>query len=55
MSLLIFSKLFTRRRLQRVQQARQEPYLSVAREAGLRLAHGKRLPAAKCININSIV
>jgi hypothetical protein len=33
MSLLIFSKLFTRRRLQRGQEARQDPYLSVAREA----------------------
>jgi hypothetical protein len=33
MSLLIFSKLFTRRRLQREQQVRQDRYLSVAREA----------------------
>ncbi|MBO8177938.1 MAG: hypothetical protein H0Z31_10840 [Bacillus sp. (in: Bacteria)] len=35
LSLLIFSKLFTRRRLQREQHARQDPYLSVAREARL--------------------
>jgi hypothetical protein len=32
-SLLIFSKLFTQRRLQREQQARQDPYLSVSRGA----------------------
>ncbi|MBO8177516.1 MAG: hypothetical protein H0Z31_08685 [Bacillus sp. (in: Bacteria)] len=31
--MLIFSKLFTRRRLQRGQETRQDPYLSVAREA----------------------
>jgi hypothetical protein len=37
MSLLIFSKLFTRRRLQREQEARQDPYLSVAREAACTL------------------
>ncbi|MBO8176936.1 MAG: hypothetical protein H0Z31_05690 [Bacillus sp. (in: Bacteria)] len=37
MSLLIFSKLFTRRRLQREQEARQDPYLSEAREAACTL------------------
>jgi hypothetical protein len=37
MSLLIFSKLFTRRRLQREKEARQDPYLSVAREAACTL------------------
>ncbi|MBO8177403.1 MAG: hypothetical protein H0Z31_08115 [Bacillus sp. (in: Bacteria)] len=37
MSLLIFSKLFIRRRLQREQRARQDPYLSVAREAAFTL------------------
>jgi hypothetical protein len=35
--MLFFSKLFTRRRLQREQEARQDPYLSVPREAACTL------------------
>ncbi|MBO8177991.1 MAG: hypothetical protein H0Z31_11115 [Bacillus sp. (in: Bacteria)] len=54
MSLLIFSKLFTRRRLQREQEAAR-PLLERCEGSGLHLARGKRPPQAKCININCIV
>jgi hypothetical protein len=48
MSLLIFSKLFTRRRLKREQEAAR-PLLERSEGSGLRLARGKRPPAAECI------
>ncbi|MBO8176366.1 MAG: hypothetical protein H0Z31_02810 [Bacillus sp. (in: Bacteria)] len=54
MSLLIFSKLFTRRRLQREQEAAR-PLLERSEGSGLHLARVKRPPQAICININSIV
>jgi hypothetical protein len=53
MSLLIFSKLFTRRRLQWEQEAAR-PLLERCEGCGLRIARGMRPPAEKCININSI-
>ncbi|MBO8176320.1 MAG: hypothetical protein H0Z31_02575 [Bacillus sp. (in: Bacteria)] len=45
MSLLIFRKLFTRRRLQREQEAAR-PLLKRSEGSGLRLARGKRPPQA---------
>jgi hypothetical protein len=45
MSVLIFSKLFTRRRLQREQEAAR-PLLERYEGSGLRLARGKRPPQA---------
>ncbi|MBO8176917.1 MAG: hypothetical protein H0Z31_05595 [Bacillus sp. (in: Bacteria)] len=52
--MLIFSNLFTRRRLQREQEAAR-PILERSEGSGLHLARGKRPPQAKWININSIV
>jgi hypothetical protein len=52
MSLLIFSKLFTRRRLQREQEAAR-PLLERSEGSGLHLARGKRPPTAKCIKKNN--
>jgi hypothetical protein len=51
MSLLIFSKLFTRRRLQQEQEAAR-PILERSEGSGLQIARGKRPPQAKCIHIN---
>ncbi|MGG3736539.1 hypothetical protein [Aeribacillus pallidus] len=48
MSVLIFSKLFTRRRLQREQEAAR-PLLERYEGSGLRLARGKLPPQAKCL------
>ncbi|MBO8177360.1 MAG: hypothetical protein H0Z31_07900 [Bacillus sp. (in: Bacteria)] len=45
MSLLFFSKLFTRRRLLREQEAAR-PILERSEGSGLRLARGKRPPQA---------
>ncbi|MBO8178825.1 MAG: hypothetical protein H0Z31_15485 [Bacillus sp. (in: Bacteria)] len=50
---IVFSKLFTRRRLQREQKARKDPYLSVARETARGLP-AEASATSVCININSI-